>query len=236
MAKLTRKCKVCEKDFNIVENDYVHFRGGYTEVECFKKVKRAKGISDDVIETQLEELLIITKEEKRIRSEKDLELTRKKINSKKREKNRTENLNRLIKYFIEVYDVTVFPTFFYKKLADINRGTYKGVNTGIPYIDILDMFKRKQKYLNSIASKNSRTGKQIVGINRVNYDLAIIINKYDEYLNWKNKQKILESSINDGLSENKNIENINYSKFVTDNIRSENNEDVDIGDILEDIY
>lgn len=232
MAKTTRKCRICGKEFNIYKDDYVHFKNGYVEVDCFKSYKLEKGISEDIIDIQLSELLLVSREEKRIRSENDLEIVRKKILSKNRENNRKENLNRLIKYLIDTYNVSSFPNYFYTRLAQINNGTFKGVKVGIPYEDLLDMFKRKQKNLDNIAFRNKKIGKDMVGINRINYDLAILINKYDEYLEWKNKQNVLSSSTSTSKQETKEIK-IDYSKFKTNN---EDGNNIDIGDILDDIY
>lgn len=233
MAKATRKCRVCGNEFNIVENDYVTFKNGYVEVGCFKEYKLKQGISEEVVDIQLSELLDISQKEKKERSDKDLEITRKKIDSKKRESGRTQNLDRLINYFTDTYGISNYPQFFYRKLAEINRGTFKGLKVGIPYNDLLDMFKIKQVNLNNIYARNIRIGKEIDGLGRINYDLAIIINKYDEYVKWKNKQNILASTAIQEVEKSKTEIKIDYSKIVS-NARDDNS--LDIGDLLDDIY
>lgn len=231
--KNMRKCQCCGKQFNILENDYIRNSKGVIELECYKRSRRENGIPENILELETLELLKITKEEKEKMVKDELEILKKKANSKKRESNRKQNLNNLITYFKEIYCVTVFPKYFYTKLAQINNGTYKGVLNGIPYEDLLEMFKIKQKQLDKISFNKSRKGESIKGIQRINYDLAILINKYDEYLSWKNKQKVLA---NQSVIDNKNEENeikIDYSK-----INNTKKEDKDIGifDIVNDIY
>lgn len=231
-TKNTRKCKICGNEFNIFENDYVHFKGGFVEVDCYRQYKKEKGNTDEVIELQLDELLKVSKEESRLRVEKEIEDLKKKSQAKKKEINRKENLDKLIKYFSEIYEITMFPRFTYTKLAQINNGTFRGITNGIPYSDLLDMFKRKQNYLDKVAFNNFRQGKEIVGIQRLNYDLAIIINKYDEYLSWKNKQKILSMNTTKAKEDENNKIQIDYKKIKVE----ENNDDMGIFDIVNDIY
>lgn len=234
MAKPTRKCKVCGEYFDIVKNDYVHYKGGFTEIECFRKDKLNKGIMKDIIEMELEELLKVALNEKKKKSNKELEETMKKIQAKNNELDRRKNLDNLSDYLCEVYYINGLSPYFYTKLAKANSGTLKGMKEGISYEDMLDMFKRKQSYLDKVAHRNKQLGKEMIGISRVSYDLAIIINKYDEYKQWKNKQKVLSSIANIEIEKENNDTKIDYSKFKTNKDTSNNG--LDIGDILDDIY
>lgn len=235
MAKLTRKCKICGKDFNITNNKYIKIKGSYMEVECYKAKMLRKGLNIEDINKQIDLLLKEVEEINKEKANKEMEILKKQIRSKNKEKNRTDNLKRLIAYFQDNYNISTFPNYFYSKLAEINRGTYKGVLEGIPYEDILDMFIRKQDYLNKVADRNLGKGKKMNGIGRINYDLAIIINKYDDYLKWKNKNKVLESDINAGNVINKKEQQIDYSKISNMSSRINKNE-LDIADILDDLY
>lgn len=234
MAKLTRKCKVCGNEFDIYANDYVHFKSGYTEVNCFREYKLGKGNSEENIELQVEELLKVSREEKRVREQKELELVKKKVNSKRKEMDRVNNLDNLIKYLGDTYFITNFNNYFYIKLAQINRGDYKGITKGIPYEDLLDMFIKKQSYLDKVAFRNKTQGKCMTGIGRLNYDLAIIISKYDEYLKWKSKQKLIEYKNTEETKKDTTV--IDYSSISKITTKNEVNDNVDITDILDDIY
>lgn len=229
--KPTRKCADCKKEFNIFENDFIKENGKYYEIDCYKNKLIKKGLSKEDVNKILSDLISINRIEKEKLIKKQKDIINKQIASKKREINRKDNLNNLINYFKEVYDVSVFPSYFYSKLAEINRGTFKGVSLGIPYEDLLDMFKRKQKDLNRIATNNYNKGKEITGLKRINYDIAILISKYDNYLSWKNKKKLLE--VENKIDNEEKIK-INYSK-LSNNI-NKNKEEIDISDILDDIY
>lgn len=67
------------------------------------------------------------------------------------------------------------------------------MSVGIPPSDLLDMWQRKIDMLNGIAKKNEVKGIHMQPEQRLSYDLSILINKYDSYLRWKEKQKILEA-------------------------------------------
>lgn len=44
-------------------------------------------------------------------------------------------------------------------------------------------------YLQKVYDKNIRMGKKMDGMARINYDMAIVLSKYDSYLEWKEQQK-----------------------------------------------
>jgi hypothetical protein len=142
--------------------------------------------------------------------------------------------NRLYSWIQNNYNVVVLPKYFFIKMDSIYSGTYKGLSCGIPAEHILDMWKRKKTELDKIALNNTTKGKEINGLSRVQYDLAIIINKYDSYLNWIEKQKILEHEKNKIIEEKTN--KINYNninrKIDTQNTNIEN----DINSILDEVF
>ena len=233
MAKKNmRKCRICGNEFNVLDNDYVKFKGGFVEVDCYINYKKEKGNVEEVIKVQIEELLRISREEKRIKIEKEKEEFKKKTQAKEREINRKENFSELIKYFSDVYDIKTFPKSTFTKLAQINNGTFKRISIGIPYEDLLDMFKRKKNYLDKVASNNFSQGKGMKGVQRLNYDIAILTNKYDEYLEWKNKQKILSANVIKEEIDKENEIKVDYSKIKNE----KSNDIVGIFDIVNDIY
>lgn len=217
--------------FNIFDVDYIFHGGGVAEAECYRELKRSKGQAEDVLDRKLEQLLEFSRLDRDEKIRIDSEKINKKIKAKTREINRRENLDNLIKYFISTYNIKVYPDSFYRKLAGINSGNYKGLVEGIPYEYLLDMFKKKQGYLDKVAYNNSIKGKEFIGITRLNYDIAILINKYDEYLNWLNKQKVLESEIRKEEESKVDIK-VNYKDIKHES----SNESTDVFNILNDIY
>lgn len=97
------------------------------------------------------------------------------------------------KYIIETYEISIIPTVVFHKLAAIYSGSYKGMAVSIPPSQLLDMWKRKMPYLEKVFNRNKSIGKEFDKAQRINYDLSILINKYDSYLEWREKQKLLES-------------------------------------------
>lgn len=139
-----------------------------------------------------------------------------------------ENIFDFIK---DAYDITIIPTNVWQKLGNIYSGTFKGMSVGIPPEHLLDMWKRKMDMLNGIASRNSTKGITMNIDQRISYDLSILINKYDSYLKWLEKQKILEAEKE--IEKNENI----VSKSVGYISQKENNSNSDdISGLVDDIF
>lgn len=139
----------------------------------------------------------------------------------------------IFNFIRDTYDITVVPTVIWRKLDSIYEGTYKGMSCGIPPEHLLDMWTRKIDMLNSLANKNVTQGKKMSTEQRISYDLSVLINKYDSYLKWLEKQKILEAEKNTNQStsivgqivdyvslnnqlDDKRIDNRNISDLVDD--------------------
>jgi hypothetical protein len=96
----------------------------------------------------------------------------------------------------------MLPTYVYQKMEGIFNGTWKDMSCPIPPEHLLDMFQRKQDWLNKIYHKDN-----IDGIGRINYDLSVLIGKYRSYLDWlgkkeiENKQAQNSSIVNERLTE-----------------------------------
>lgn len=131
----------------------------------------------------------------------------------------------------DAYDVTIIPSTVWQKLGNIYNGTFKGMSFGIPPEHLLDMWKKKIDMLNGIASRNITKGKSMNIDQRINYDLTVLVNKYDSYLKWLEKQKIIEAEKE--IEKNENIvgKSIGYVSHKTE----KNNSD-DISDLVDDIF
>ena len=131
----------------------------------------------------------------------------------------------------DAYDITIIPTTVWQKLSNIYNGTFKGMTYGIPPEHLLDMWKKKIDMLNGIASRNATKGKTMNVDQRINYDLSVLVNKYDSYLKWLEKQKILEAE--KGIEKNENIvgKTIGYISQ-----EMEKNDSDDISALVDDIF
>lgn len=133
----------------------------------------------------------------------------------------------------ETYDMSVIPTTVWQKLSNIYAGTFKGMSVGIPPSHLLDMWKRKIDMLNSITSKNETKGIHMQPDQRLNYDLSILVNKYDSYLKWLEKQKIIEAEKDIDKSQNIVSQSIGYSN-KSKNVDVDDSDD--ISDLVDDIF
>ena len=133
------------------------------------------------------------------------------------------------------YDVTIIPSTVWQKLANIYNGTFKGMSFGIPPEHLLDMWKRKIDMLNGIASRNTTKGKSMNADQRINYDLSVLVNKYDSYLKWLEKQKIIEAENKKKIEQKKTdiATSIINTKANEGNLNQRND---DMSDLVDDIF
>ena len=99
------------------------------------------------------------------------------------------------------------------------------------------MFQKQQKNLTKIYMNNVKKGKKMTNIERFNYDLAVIVNKYDSYKQWKEKQKLLR---NNEQEEQEYLNNRKDFKALQENNNnlldgSDNEKELDIDDIVNDL-
>ena len=124
-------------------------------------------------------------------------------------------------------------TFWVNHLAPILRGTQNS-QIIIPASDLLYMWKKKLNYLHKQNErlKSKHPDQTFEPMHIASYDLVILVNKYDSYLRWKEKQKILESEKEIEKSQNIVSQSIGYT-----NIEKDNSNDTDnISDLVDDIF
>ena len=233
MNKNTRKCNVCKNLIDVSDSsgeDYFFRIYGnkkqYFHSECY-------------IEQQMNrKRMPMTKEEcLAYISERKSENVKHNIEKKKEKKKNTVK-DQLYDFISDMYDISFFPTFFYIKMNEVYKGTYKGLKKSVPPEDLLDMWEQKKNYLLKVYERNRSHGKEIEGLQRVYYDLAILLSKYDSYLNWKDKQKIAQSDIRE--RENRTNDFISQKIISQSNPNNPNshtvgNKEIDINSILDDI-
>lgn len=211
--KTIRKCPFCEDgiDINKVDNTFFVDGSKYIHCQCFVKHKTSlkkgawgQGKCDDYIKQKL-----MTVED---------DVAQRTIKK------------RLTDWVFEAYDISYLPTYFYTKLESIFSGTFKGQSRPVLPEHLLDMWQQKKLYLDKIATRNAAAGKEISGVNRINYDIAIVLSKYDAYLDWKAQREVDKKSIVESATEIKNAP----IKPVFQPGKSKNNK-LDINEILDEI-
>ena len=137
---------------------------------------------------------------------------------------------------LEFYDLTVITSRIFEKLDAIYSGTFKGLSKGIPPHDLYDMWVRKKTYLLKTREINIAKGKVFSPEQQVIYDLSILVNRYDNYLKWKEQQNILaqknetESKIIADITLHSSISNTNINKH------NNKNDENDIDALLDELF
>jgi hypothetical protein len=212
---ITRKCSICKETVDLERDNVIYHNEKYSHFDCYVEYQCSK---------------------KRNKLTRD-EIIRKSIDIQKEGFAIVKNIvikEKLYKWLQSNYNVVVLPKFFFIKMDSIYDGTYKGLARGIPAEDLYDMWRRKKNELDKIADSNKRKGNEISGLGRLQYDLAIIINKYDSYLNWKEKQKILQQEQINSIEQQKTQKiNMNTINKIVDNqeVREKS-----IGDLLDEVF
>ena len=98
------------------------------------------------------------------------------------------------KYLIECYEIAEIPTYFRVKINNIIGRKCKG--TLITIEVLFEAWKAQQSKLDEINKSLKVKGNAPDGTNRLNYDLAVVINNMSEYLNQLKEEKIMVDKYN----------------------------------------
>ena len=154
--------------------------------------------------------------------------------------------DRLFFWLYDFYDVVSFNKSFFQKMNNITKGTYKeSLIVPISYYDLLQIYINLKKHLVKQYERNIKLGKEFTAQGRADYDLAIVLNNYNDYVKWKEKQKSGQSDKDDLKQDMKaklelytdytSGEEYNSFNIPQGNINSNSN-DTDIQDILDEIF
>lgn len=220
MRAITRKCSICKEPIYINdanEDFFITLKNetkSYTHTNCYIEKQTTKKRSPKTVE-ECQEYIEQCRQNTKV--------TEKKKSTK----------NELYEFLFDMYDISYFPQYFYIKMDSVYKGTMKNLNKPVPPEDLLDMWKQKRNYLDKVAEQNRKKGNEILGVNRVNYDLAILLSKYDSYLKWKEQQKIAIAELDE--SKKRSIEKIEYTDVVRPKRVGISNNKVDINSMLDEI-
>lgn len=135
---------------------------------------------------------------------------------------------------LEHYKVKVIPSSIFNKLEDIYHGRWKGIGCCIPPEDLLDMWQRKMDYLTKIKMRNITLGKEMDGAQQINYDISVLINKYDSYLKWKEQNKIIEQETAKVHTDILKTVDLDKLSRITQNHQKEEDDDMDA--LLDELF
>ena len=220
MRAITRKCSICKEPIYIndtTEDFFITLKNetkSYTHTNCYIEKQTTKKRSPKTVEECQEYIEQCRQSAKAIEKKKSTK-------------------NELYEFLFDMYDISYFPQYFYIKMDSVYKGTMKNLNKPVPPEDLLDMWKQKRNYLDKVAEQNRKKGNEISGVNRVNYDLAILLSKYDSYLKWKEQQKIAIAELDE--SKKRSIEKIEYTDVARPKRVGTSNNKVDINSMLDEI-
>ena len=209
--KTTRKCKLC-KNMIILERDKftLYNNNEYYHNDCFIETintKRKKQLSQEEISTMIKEL-----QEKNKDKIKDI-----------------IDKNHLFEYVTRKYELIYKPKYIYIKFEQVFNGSYKNLSEPVSPEDLLDMWQRKEGYLDRTYQWKIGKGEEMDGLGRMFYDLSIILSKVSSYRKWKMSQVINDRTKENIIEENKS--KIDYMKIYNGN----NKDKANIENILEEI-
>lgn len=200
--KTTRKCKVCKNIITLENDKFVLYKEAYYHNDCFIEnvnEKRNKKLTQDEILVMMDVL-----QEKNKDKIKDV-----------------IDKNHLFEYVTRKYELIYKPKYIYIKFEQVFNGSYKNLSEPVSPEDLLDMWQRKEGYLDKTNQWKLSVGEKLEGLNRLWYDLSIVLNKLPSYRKWqdeqkaqKNKDKIVEPSTN--------IDYKLINKHVLENINNKN--------------
>ena len=203
------RCQLCDppkhKTIDILKEDYIKTeKKQYYHIDCYKKYLIKKGKSEEEIISTINFIQDIMQCEKKIEQDKD----------------------RLFVWMMNYYSVEVISTFIFKKISDIVAGRSCLIKKCISYEELLDIYKIMGNYLNKNALKKNFTDID----SRMHYDLAVVINNYNKYREYKDKQQ-------DNNIQVKEIEKQINNQKVSENViknRISNNQEYNLNDNLND--
>lgn len=217
-----RKCAKCKGIISIIDrnniNKILKFQRKYYHIDCFKEIATQKASSKKgKSKPEVWQYALDTIE--------DLEAeTREEI---KQYWDRCD----LNAYLLSQYDIKVIPKTFWEKIADLQRGIYKGNQCKpITMETILSAWKWGQKNLDKIDASNKakHKGPKNDG-ERIIYDFAVLIQHIPQFFEWQKKQKAAEAEREINRKEDIKVD---YNKIKT---VSYNDGLDDISDLLDDL-
>lgn len=210
------KCRICKKIIKPLDDDFMIIsKATYYHTECYKVRELEKLVPIEVVN----DIINNAKEE----------YQNKQNNKVKTYKNKSvqEGLDPLVKWIQSEYDITVLPKSFYIKMATVANGTYKGLKEPIIYHEILDMLQRKKRKLD-LQLTNKKFDNNLY---RFYYDLAVVLNQYDSYKQWKIVQ---ENNKTEAINNTKLHKRVEDTQKITKTNKTNKQESIE--NILDDIF
>jgi hypothetical protein len=208
--KTIRKCHLCKENIVLESDKFVVYKNDeYYHYDCFITFMSNKK-RDKLSPEEIQELA-------------------KKLQQQSFDKTKDIiNKNHLYKYLQKRYDIVYLPSFVFVKFNSVFEGTYKNLSEPVCVEDLLDMWQRKESYLDKQYQWKLSKGESMDGIGRMWYDLATLMSKISSYKKWRDEQRANEVIKEESIRDNKS--RIDYTK-----VYNKNNNKINIEDMLEEM-
>lgn len=222
---LTYKCRYCKKDIPITPDNFnkiVYRNKAYYHLDCYLHYLNEKISSLKTTRTK----------DKWINERDDL------LNGNDYETFSVLKENyykdQVYKFILQNYSISIVPKYIFVKLDSIYYGTFKGMNgTRIDPEDLLYMWNKMMPKLIAIYQRNIAKGKSMDEVGRINYDLAILVGKYDSYKKWKEKQNLLSETENKDVMVDTEYNIAKYDRIAESDT---NSNEINISNVVDDIF
>ena len=211
MAESTvRKCAHCKGEIHIERynvHDVLLFKKYYYHHECFKEYVQKKLAGKNPHKMWKEALNNISDYENNAKEELEFWFTR----------------DDIYNHLLDNYDIVEVPRSVFVKLDAVITGTYGRKSKPIDYADFVACWRDGQTTLNKINRDNKRLGKTIEGVNRINYDLAVVLKKFPQ---WRKKQEKLKAERIEVERAQRETVRINYDNMIRTEVKHEGLDDI----------
>lgn len=170
---VSRKCKQCAGAITLNpknQGEIVYYQSAWFHRDCFEQMCQEHIINDPAHKRKYKTALAQIDRHTLSAMEKMCEIC---------------NKDNVYQHIVRNYNLSFVPKDIFVRLDAVYTGRLPGLVKPIPPQDLLDMWRRKQRYLNDVYTRNINSGKYMSGSARVKYDLAILCAKYQSYLDWK---------------------------------------------------
>lgn len=219
MNELIRKCYKCKSEIDInIDNikDVVYYKNSFYHKSCF--IEKAKKLS-----------------ERNTKNNVDWKYALEHLDDFENEaQKRLQHFfwrNELNDWILDHYNVFSIPTRFFTTIEELDDGKFKGKRCKpISMQTLCEAWKWGQNNLDKISINNKRNHKGPKDdVQRLMYDLSIIVNKVPNYLAHKSKMQALEATTTHETAKTE----INYSNLER---KTKVNDFDDISSLLDEIF
>ena len=218
---ITRKCACCKGEIEINVHDIkdvIFYNKLYYHASCFEEMAKQKAASKrgkpQMWQEALDRLWELEAETKNML---ESYIAKDELNT----------------WLLEHYDVVMVPSYFWQLVADLEKGKYRNKRCKpISLTKLYSCWKWGQKNLDqiSIGNKMSHKGPEN-DIDRLRYDLAILVSKYPQYLKHAANMSAIEAAASFETKQSK----INYDVLSQNNTITED-DDNNIVDLMDEIF